>query len=76
MERLAELSGKPVIGGAIRLRWVFARDWSRFLDDGRIEIDSNTVERSMRPVALNRKSALSADSDQAGASWALLAGRR
>jgi transposase len=30
----------------------------RFLDDGRIEIDSNTVERAMRPVALNRKNAL------------------
>jgi transposase len=27
----------------------------RFLDDGRIEINSNTVERSMRPVARNRK---------------------
>jgi hypothetical protein len=28
---------------------------TRFLDDGRIEIDSNTVERSIRPLALNRK---------------------
>ena len=28
----------------------------RFLDDGRIEIDSNTVERSIRPLALTRKS--------------------
>jgi len=26
----------------------------RFLDDGRIEIDSNTVERSIRPITLNR----------------------
>jgi transposase len=26
----------------------------RFLDDGRIEIDSNTVERSMRPIATKR----------------------
>ena len=35
--------------------------WSgltRFLDDGRIEIDSNTVERSIRAVELNRKNAL------------------
>ncbi|WP_348628083.1 transposase [Sinorhizobium sp. BJ1] len=23
----------------------------RFIDDGRIEIDSNTVERSIRPIA-------------------------
>jgi hypothetical protein len=27
---------------------------SRFLDDGRIEIDSNVVERTIRPLALNR----------------------
>jgi hypothetical protein len=26
----------------------------RFLDDGRIEIDSNTVERAMRPIAMRR----------------------
>jgi hypothetical protein len=40
----------------------------QFLDDGRIEIDSNTVERSMRPVALSRKNALFAGSDD-GASY-------
>jgi transposase len=45
----------------------------RFLDDGRIEIDSNTVERSMRPVALNRKNALFAGSDQGAENWAMLA---
>ena len=31
---------------------------TRFIDDGRIELDSNIVERSIRPIALNRKSAL------------------
>ena len=31
----------------------------RFLNDGRIEINSNTVERSIRPIALNRKNASS-----------------
>jgi hypothetical protein len=36
---------------------------TRFIDDGRIEIDSNTVERSIRPIALNRKNALFAGSD-------------
>ena len=34
----------------------------QFLDDGRIEIDSNCVERSMRPVALSRKNSLFAGS--------------
>jgi transposase len=72
MERLAEPSGESVIAGAIRYALGLCEGLVRFLDDGRIEIDSNTVERSMRPVALNRKNALSADSDQGGANWALL----
>jgi hypothetical protein len=45
----------------------------RFVDDGRIEIDSNTVERSMRPVALSRKNALFAGSDEGGENWAAVA---
>ena len=32
---------------------------TRFIDDGRIEIDFNDVERVIRPIALNRKEALS-----------------
>jgi transposase len=54
VERLAEVSGKSVIAGAIRYALGLWEGLVRFLDDGRIEIDSNTVERSMRPVALNR----------------------
>jgi transposase len=46
---------------------------SRFLEDGRIEIDSNTVERSIRPIALNRKNALFAGSDGGGENWAVIA---
>jgi transposase len=45
----------------------------RFLDDGRIEIDSNSVERSMRPIALNRKNSLFAGHDQGANNWACLA---
>ncbi len=45
----------------------------RFLDDGRIEIDTNTVERSMRPVALSRKNALFAGSDDGAENWAAVA---
>jgi transposase len=44
-----------------------------FLNDGRIEIDSNTVERSMRPVARSRKNALFAGSDEGGENWAAIA---
>ena len=45
----------------------------RFLDDGRIEIGSNVVERSIRPIALNRKNALFAGSDGGGEHWAVIA---
>jgi len=42
----------------------------RFLDDGRIELDNNPVERAIRPIALGRKNHLFAGSDGGGARWA------
>lgn len=44
-----------------------------YLDDGRIEIDSNTVERSIRGLALTRKNALFAGHDRGAAGWAMIA---
>ena len=44
-----------------------------YLDDGRIEIDSNTVERSIRPLALSRKNALFGYRDEGGERWVVLA---
>jgi transposase len=44
-----------------------------FLDDGRLEIDNNTVERSMRPISLGRKNSLFAGSDGGAETWAILA---
>ena len=44
-----------------------------FLDDGRIEIDNNVVERAIRPLALNRKNALFAGHDEGAANWACIA---
>lgn len=43
----------------------------RFLDDGRLEMDSNTVEREIRPVAVTRKAALFAGSEGGGEAWAI-----
>ncbi len=37
-----------------------------FLEDGRLELDTNTVERAIRPRALTRKNALLAGSDSGG----------
>ena len=45
----------------------------RFLDDGRIELDTNTVERAIRPICLSRKNALFASGDDGGARWAAVA---
>jgi hypothetical protein len=39
----------------------------RFLADGRIELDNNSVERAMRPVCLSRKNSLFAGGDERGA---------
>ena len=40
---------------------------TRFLHDGRVELDTNPVERAIRPVALGRKNHLFAGSDGGGA---------
>jgi transposase len=45
---------------------------NRFLHDGRVELDTNPVERAIRPVALGRKNHLLAGSDGGGHRWAVL----
>src|SRR4029078_6331316 len=42
----------------------------RFLDDGRIELDNNTVERAIRPITLGRQNHLFAGSDGGAVRWA------
>ena len=71
--QLRVVSGKSAIAEAIRYALARWDGLGRFLDDGRLEIDSNTVERSIRPLALNRKNALFAGSDGGGEHWAILA---
>jgi transposase len=43
-----------------------------YLDDGRVELDTNTVERAIRPIALGRKNHLSAGSDGGADRWAIV----
>jgi transposase len=71
--KLETLSQKTKLAEAIRYalsRWA---GLTLFLDDGRVEIDNNTVERSIRPLALTRKNALFAGSDGGADHWAILA---
>src|SRR6202165_4559347 len=42
----------------------------RFLDDGRVELDNNPVERAIRPIALGCKNHLFAGSYSGGGRWA------
>ena len=44
-----------------------------FLEDGRLELDTNTVERAIRPIALGRKNSLFAGSDGGARHWAIVA---
>jgi transposase len=63
---LAQVSKKSDLAEAIRYaltRWIAL---TRFVDDGRIEIDNNAAERALRCVALGRKNFLFAGSDAGG----------
>ena len=72
-EKLALISQKSTLAGAIRYALTRWAGLSLFLEDGRVEIDSNTVERSVRPLALTRKNALFAGSDGGAEHWAVIA---
>ena len=72
-EQLAHVSGKSVIAEAIRYGLNHWDGLVRFLEDGRIELDTNIVERGMRPIAINRKNALFAGHDAGAENWACLA---
>ena len=72
-EKLGLISQKTKLAEAIRYALSRWEGLTRFLNDGRIEIDSNTVERSIRPIALNRKNALFAGSDGGAEHWAVVA---
>jgi hypothetical protein len=69
--KLGLISQKTKLAEAIRYALSRWEGLTRFIDDGRIEIDSNVVERSIRPIALNRKNALFAGSDGGGEHWAI-----
>ena len=43
---------------------------TRFLDDGRVEMDTNAIENPIRPIKLTKKHALFAGSDDGARTWA------
>jgi transposase len=71
--QLGRVSGRSTLAEAIRYA---LRHWPGlvlFLEDGRLELDTNTVERAIRPIALGRKNALFAGSDGGAGHWAIVA---
>jgi transposase len=71
--QLAKLPARGPTAEAIRYALNHWEGLQRFLEDGRIELDNNSVERAMRPVCLSRKNSLFAGSDEGGENWACLA---
>jgi transposase-like protein len=63
---LRTVSAKSDLAGAIKYALVRWTALTRYRDDGRIEIDNNSAERSIRPVALGRRNYLFAGSDAGG----------
>ncbi len=69
----ARIAAKSPLGEALAY---IAKYWDGlrlFLTDGRIEINNNTVERTIRPIALNRENALFARHDAGAENWAPVA---
>src|SRR5487761_1927182 len=67
------LSPKSNMGKALAY---LANHWEGlcvYLDDGRVEMDSNPVENLIRPLTLNRKNTLFAGHDEGAQNWARLA---
>lgn len=68
--RFAQVPPRGGLGDAVHYslsRWELL---CRFLDDGRVELDTNTVERAIRSVTLGRKNHLFADRTAATNRWA------
>jgi hypothetical protein len=63
---LRRVSGRSNIAGAIRYALSRWPSLTRYLDDGTVAIDSNAVERAIRPLVLGRKNWLFAGSDAGG----------
>jgi len=69
-ETLRQVSAKSRVAGAFKYGLVRWDALTRYVGDGRIEIDNNSAERSIRPLVLGRRNYLFAGSDNGGRSAA------
>ncbi len=69
--QLPKISGKTPLAGAIRYALTRIKRLRPYLDNGILELDNNTAERSMRPIALGRKNYLFMGSEGGGKAAAI-----
>jgi transposase len=69
----ARLSGSSEMGKAVAYLLNHWDGLTLFLEDGRVEMDTNLVENQIRPLTLTRKNSLFAGHDEGARSWARLA---
>ena len=70
---MARLPGGAPTAEKIRYALNHRAGLGRFLDDGRLDMDNNAVERCIRPLVLSRKKALFVSGDDGGERWACIA---
>ena len=68
---MPKISGKSPLAAAIRYALTRINRLRPYLDHGFLEIDNNTAERSMRPIALGRKNYLFMGSEGGGKAAAI-----
>ncbi|MEN8739409.1 MAG: IS66-like element ISRosp4 family transposase [Phaeobacter gallaeciensis] len=69
----ARVSRKSDLGEAMAYMLKRQGGFRLFLEDGRVDIDSNLVENAIRSPAMNRRNALFAGHDEGGRNWARFA---
>ena len=62
-QQLPRISGKSPLAAAIRYALTRMERMRPYLDNGMLELDTNTAERGMRAIALGRKKYLLVGSD-------------
>ena len=72
-ERLTEIMTSSLMAEPLSYTLSHWEGLTVFLEDGRVEIDSNTIERSMKPVILTRKNSLFAGTADGAENWAIVA---
>jgi hypothetical protein len=71
--QLGRVSGRSNLAEAIRYALRHWQGLVLFLEDGRVELDTNSIERAIRSIALGRKNSLFAGSDGGARHWAIVA---